>query len=232
MSKRIRDGLAIVAILFAAQIVDLLHAAQPQAPNLNYVPDEIIVRYRDGIDEYKKDIGRFRVAGQRKKQFKIVPGLEVIKLGRNVSVEDAIEALKQDPDVLYAEPNYILHLTAKANLTATPNDPSFGNLWGLTKIKAPDAWNITTGSSNAVVAVIDTGIDYTHPDLAANMFRNQADCDNNGIDDDGNGYIDDCHGINVAYGNGDPMDDHYHGTHVAGTIGAVGNNGIGVVGVN
>ena len=117
-------------------------------------------------------------------------------------------------------------------MTATPNDPSFGSLYGLTKINAPAAWNITTGSSNAVVAVIDTGIDYTHPDLAANMFHNTADCNSDGIDNDGNGYIDDCFGIDVANGDSDPMDDHYHGTHVAGTIGAVGNNAIGIVGVN
>jgi subtilisin family serine protease len=100
------------------------------------------------------------------------------------------------------------------------------------KISAPSAWNVSTGNSQLVVAVIDTGIDYTHPDLAANMFRNVVDCNNNGIDDDGNGYIDDCFGIDVANGDSDPMDDHYHGTHVAGTIGAVGNNGIGVVGIN
>ena len=205
-------------------------AAQPQRPT--HVADEIIVKYRDSADEYKKEVGRFRVAGQRKKTFKSIRGLEVIKLGRNVSVADAIELYQQDPDVLYAEPNYLLHLTATAKLTATPNDPSFGSLWGMTKISAPSAWNITTGSSQAVVAVIDTGIDYTHPDLAANMFRNTADCNNNGIDEDGNGYIDDCFGIDVANGDSDPMDDHYHGTHVAGTIGAVGNNGIGVVGVN
>ena len=150
----------------------------------------------------------------------------MVKLGRDVSVTEAIDLYKQDPDVLYAEPNYILHLTAKPNLTATPNDPSFGSLWGLTKISAPSAWNITTGSNQVVVAVIDTGIDYTHPDLAANMFHNTADCNNDGVDDDGNGYIDDCFGINVneAYPkNSPPMDDHYHGTHVSGTIGAVGN---------
>ena len=112
-------------------------AAQPQRPT--HVADEIIVKYRDSADEYKKEVGRFRVAGQRKKTFKSVRGLEVIKLGRNVSVEDAIELYQQDPDVLYAEPNYILHLTANTNLTATPNDPSFGSLWGMTKISASSA---------------------------------------------------------------------------------------------
>ena len=208
------------------------YAAQSNRPAAAHVPDEVIVKFRDGVDEVRKDLARFRVLGNRKKLFRIVPGLEVVKLPRNVTVEEAIDLYHQDPDVLYAEPNYILHLTANAEITATPDDPSFGSLWGLTKINAPSAWNITTGSSQVVVAVIDTGIDYTHPDLAANMFRNTADCNNNGIDDDGNGYIDDCFGIDVANGDSDPMDDHYHGTHVAGTIGAVGNNGTGVVGVN
>jgi subtilisin family serine protease len=82
------------------------------------------------------------------------------------------------------------------------------------------------------VATLDTGIDYNHPDLSANVWRNTADCNKNGIDDDGNGYIDDCHGIDTANDDTDPMDDHNHGTHVAGTIGAVGDNGVGVVGVN
>ena len=80
--------------------------------------------------------------------------------------------------------------------------------------------------------MIDTGIDYTHPDLAANMFRNNADCNSNGIDDDGNGFVDDCYGFDTVNNDSNPMDDHGHGTHVAGTIGAVGNNGVGVVGVN
>ena len=233
MTKRI--GLTVfflLALLALDTRSTSQYAAQSQPRVPEHVSDEVIVRFRDGVDESRKDLARFRVSGSRKKVFKTVRGLEVIKLPRNVSVQEAIDLYEQDPDVLYAEPNYILHLTAKSNLTATPNDPSFGSLWGLTKISAPSAWNITTGSSNAVVAVIDTGIDYNHPDLAANMFRNTADCNSNGIDDDGNGYIDDCFGIDVANGDSDPMDDHYHGTHVAGTIGAVGNNGIGVVGVN
>ncbi len=233
MTKRI--GLTVLFLL-GLLVLDTRsssqYAAQSQKQGPEYVSGEVIVRFRTGVEQSQKDLARFRVFGNRKRAFKTVPGLEVMKLAANVSVQDAIDALEQDPNVLYAEPNYILRLTAKPELTAIPNDPSFGSLWGLTKINAPGAWNITTGSSDAVVAVIDTGIDYTHPDLAANMFRNSADCNSNGVDDDGNGYVDDCFGINVAYGNSDPMDDHYHGTHVAGTIGAVGNNGIGVVGVN
>jgi subtilisin family serine protease len=125
-----------------------------------------------------------------------------------------------------------------------PNDPSFGQLWGLQNeglnsegvadadIDAPEAWSITTGSEEVVVAVIDTGVDPTHPDLAANMWVNDGEIAGNGVDDDGNGYIDDIHGINAITDSGDPMDDHYHGTHVAGTIAASGDNNVGVVGVS
>ena len=129
-------------------------------------------------------------------------------------------AALRSPDVLYVERNQVLRLLA------APNDPSFvaGNLWGLdtypitedADIDAPEAWNITTGSPNVVVAVIDSGIDYTHEDLAANMFRNEADCNANGVDDDGNGFVDDCYGIDTINGDSDPMDDDAHGTHVAG----------------
>jgi len=208
------------------------YAAEPQAQIPEHVPDEVIVRFRDGVDESRKDLARFRVLGNRKKVFQALRGLEVVKLPRNVSVQDAIDLYKQDPDVLYVEPNYILRLNAEADVTATPNDPSFGSLYGLTKINAPGAWNITTGSNSVVVVILDTGFDYNHPDLAANIFNNATECTTDGADDDGNGYKDDCHGIDVANGDSDPLDDNNHGTHVAGTIGAVGNNGIGVVGVN
>jgi hypothetical protein len=207
------------------------HAAQSDRQPPESVADEIIVRFQTGVDEFTKDLSRFRVSGTRKKIFKIIPGLEVVKLRPGISVEEAIALYEQVPGVLYAEPNYKLHLTANET-TATPNDPSFGSLWGLSKINAPGAWDITTGNSNVVVATLDTGIDYTHPDLATNIWRNTADCNTNGIDDDDNGYVDDCHGIDTANDDSDPRDDHTHGTHVAGTIGAVGNNGVGVVGVN
>jgi hypothetical protein len=139
----------------------------------------------------------------------------------------AIQALKQQPDVLYAEPNYLLYLDA------TPNDPRFtsGELYGLTKIGAPTAWNTTTGNSSVVVGVIDEGIDKLHPDLQANIWTNPAEIAGNGVDDDGNGFIDDVNGYNFAANTG-TIPAENHATHVAGTIGAVGNNSIGVVGVN
>jgi Subtilase family/Fervidolysin N-terminal prodomain/HYDIN/CFA65/VesB-like, Ig-like domain len=222
----------LLALIIWDVPINASFAAEPRAQGPKQVSDEIIVRFRNGTDEAQKDQARFRVAGRLKKVFQKLPGLEVIKLPPNVSVHDAIEQYQQDPQVLYAEPNYILHLNAKASVTATPNDPSFGSLYGLTKIGAPTAWNSTTGSSSVVVAILDTGFDYNHPDLAANIFNNPGECTPNGVDDDGDGYADDCHGIDVANGDSDPMDDNDHGTHVAGTIGAVGNNGIGVVGVN
>ena len=112
----------------------------------------------------------------------------------------------------------------------------YSDLWGLNNtgqtggtvdadIDAPAAWDVTTGSSSTLVAVIDTGVDYTHEDLAANIWVNPGEIAGDGIDNDGNGYVDDVHGYDFANDDGDPMDDHDHGTHVAGTIGAVADNG-------
>jgi subtilisin family serine protease len=123
----------------------------------------------------------------------------------------------------------------KLYATATPNDPRLSDLWGLnasTGADAYSAWDITTGSDSIVVAVIDTGIDYNHSDLSANMWVNSAEVPGNGRDDDGNGFIDDIHGVNTINDSGNPLDDNSHGSHVAGTIGARGNNGVGVAGVN
>jgi len=173
-------------------------------------------------------------------------------------VQDAIQQYMSDPDVKYAEPNYIRRLaSAKSKI---PNDSYFGDQWALrnagkyangTKgadIGATRAWNISVGNPNVVVAVLDTGIDFTHPDLVGNIWTNLGEtrC-NDGLDNDGNGFKDDCIGwdfttcsklsedgktcvITKSPGN-NPMDDNGHGTHVAGIIGAVGNNGNGTSGV-
>merc|ERR1719174_1607069 len=98
-------------------------------------------------------------------------------------------------------------------------------------IQAEDAWNMVTGGST-IVAVIDSGVDYNHPDLAGNMWTNPGEIPGDGIDNDGNGYIDDVHGFDFANDDGDPMDENGHGTHCAGTIGGAGGNGEGVVGVS
>ena len=107
-------------------------------------------------------------------------------------------------------------------IRTTSLDPYTDNLeWGLRAINATSAWEITTGSSEIIVAVIDTGIDYTHPDLANNVWVNPNEIAGNGIDDDSNGYVDDIHGYDFANSDSDPIDDNGHGTHCAGVIGAV-----------
>jgi subtilisin family serine protease len=204
---------------------------------VDHGPDEVLVRFRPGSSVAGRSALHAAVGAKPVKEFATVKDLQLIKLGPATSLARALEEYGNSPDVLYVEPNHRL------TLQALPNDPSFvqNDLWGLNyafppfddpDIDAPEAWDITTGSPNVVVAVIDTGIDYNHEDLAANMFRNAADCNQNGIDDDGNGWVDDCYGIDPIDGDSDPMDDDAHGSHVAGIIGAVGNNGVGVVGVN
>ena len=122
-------------------------------------------------------------------------------------------------------------------INGAPNDPYYGYETALNQssnldINAPEAWALSTGSSDVVVAVIDTGVDYTHADLSANVWTNPSEVGGNGLDDDGDGVVDDIHGFNAVANNGDPLDDNGHGTHVSGTIGAVGNNGVGVTGIN
>lgn len=152
-------------------------------------------------------------------------------------VREIIDILLEYEEVEYAEPDHAVRL-----LQTTPDDPDFDKLWGLhntgqdggtvdADIDAPEAWDITTGGS-VVVAVIDSGVNYNHEDLASNMWVNEGEIPDNGVDDDSNGYIDDYLGWDFVNGDNDPMDDNDHGTHCSGTIGAAGNNSKGVVGVN
>jgi len=153
------------------------------------------------------------------------------------TVADVLGWAAATPAVAYVEPDFAI---APERFSG---DPSFGSLWGLhntgqsggladADIDAPAAWDVTTGSRSVVIAVIDTGVDYTHRDLAANAWRNPGEIAGDRIDNDGNGFVDDVYGWDFANRDADPMDDNGHGTHVAGTIGAVGGNGVGVVGVN
>jgi subtilisin family serine protease len=199
---------------------------QARVPELPYVPGRLLVRFKPAAKTQAISAAHVKARGKVSKRFGQLPGLELVDLVPDMPLNRALAAYRSDPGVLYAEPDYILRVEA------IPNDPDFSQLWGMTNINAPAAWSKSTGSANVVVAVIDTGVDYTHEDLAANMWNNPGDCNSNGLDDDGSGYADDCHGIDALNGDADPMDDHRHGTHVAGTIGAVGNNSIGVVGVN
>lgn len=152
----------------------------------------------------------------------------------SADLERAAERLASDPHVEYAHPNYL------AQASMIPNDPfyssvgswgqSYDDLWGLKRIDASVAWDLSQGAGT-LVAVVDTGIDETHPDIAANLWSNPLEIPGNGIDDDGNGHIDDVIGWNFVNNNGSPHDGHGHGTHVSGTIAAIGNNSIGVIGV-
>ena len=154
------------------------------------------------------------------------------------AVVDLVSELAASPDIAFAEPNFVILETA-----TVPDDPQFTNLWSLNNtgqtggtvdsdIDAPEAWERTTGAADIVVGLIDTGVDYSHPDLAANIWTNPGEIPNDSVDNDGNGFVDDVYGWDFVNGDNDPFDDNGHGTHVAGIIAAVGDNSVGVTGVS
>ncbi|MFH1283878.1 MAG: PKD domain-containing protein [bacterium] len=212
---------------------------------------KLMKRHRKAIDTMGKESGRKPPKNKKdkiseeKKHKKIKDaynkhGLDkiyIIRINDERELEKLMRNLRNDPNVEYAEPNY------QVQIDAMPNDPGFSELWGLhnvgqtggignVDIDAPLAWSIETGSKDVIIAVIDSGVDYTHEDLAENIWINENEIPDNGIDDDENGFIDDIRGWDFYNNDNDPMDDNSHGTHCSGTIGAVGNNNTGIVGVN
>jgi subtilisin family serine protease len=194
-----------------------------------YVPGELIVQFRKGTTGVAQR-GIATAGGARVVRALGQPGLVLVRVPKGMSLMAAAASLESDRSVEIAEPNYLYELTQ-----TIPNDTLFPQLWGLNNagdhdIDAPQAWDTETGSSNVIVGVIDSGVAYDHPDLAANIWVNN-DPPGNG-DDDSNGFDDDTNGWDFIQNDNTPLDYNGHGTHVAGTIGAIGNNADGVTGVN
>ncbi len=229
MSTKFRIPLAVI-LLLCLVLTSLSLPSQGRTAasteGAEFTPGHLLVRFQGLTSEALKEAARVDIGAKLQRRYDLVSDLELLTLPAGLSVAEAVDRVSRLPQVFYAQPDYIYHTTV------IPNDPRWGDLWGMTNIKAPTAWDTFTGNASLVVADIDTGIDYNHPDLAANVWTNPGEIAGNGIDDDLNGYIDDIHGWDFAYDDNDPFDGNGHGSHTAGTIGATGNNGVGVVGVN
>lgn len=201
------------------------------------VSDNVLVHLRDGVPGSEIDRIAKKYAGRIVK--KVGSGNTYLVKIEKSGIKALSEALRnfqnEAAKVSYAEPNFLVFAAA------TPNDPLQANVWGMhntgqsggtndADVDAPEAWDIKNQSTE-IVAVLDTGIDYLHPDLKDNMWKNPREVAGNNLDDDGNGKIDDVYGWDFFNDDSDPMDDAFHGTHCAGTIGAVGNNGQGITGI-
>ncbi|MBI3929674.1 MAG: S8 family serine peptidase [Armatimonadetes bacterium] len=227
-----------------ATISDRAAPGKPQ-----YAEGEVLVKFRPGTSLSSvqslglSTIRHYQIPENMAQDFQG----ELFQLGikNGKTVEETVAGLSGLKDVVYAEPNYKVQVEDGQQPAQEPNDLD-QRLWGLKNtgqsggvagadIAATQAWAVTTGGTKEtapLLAIIDTGVDYNHPDLAANIWTNPREIPGDGIDNDGNGYVDDVHGANMITGGGDPMDDNRHGSHCAGTIGGVGNNGQGVAGVN
>ncbi len=207
-------------------------------PALDHDPGSVLVEFLPGVTGQERDDALAMVGGRVEVEYSLVPGLVLARV--SVEADQAVAALNGLPGVAYAELNHVVRAAG------VPNDPRFAEQWGLQNtgqlvngavgkvdadIDAPEAWDIYTGDPNFVVAIIDNGVYYTHPDLAANIWLNPGEVGGNGIDDDADGYIDDIRGWDWVDDDNNPSPSDSHGTRNAGIIGAVGNNGVGISGV-
>ncbi|MCK5553514.1 MAG: S8 family serine peptidase [Deltaproteobacteria bacterium] len=202
-----------------------------------HVPGEVLVKWKENASIHSIRCLKSAMGLRATKMFPTI-AVQHMRIPPSMRTEDVLAKLRGNPLVEYAEPNYVLRALA------TPNDPQFNQLWGLhntgqtggtpdADIDAPEAWDIHTGSPDVVIAVIDTGVAYGHTDLTSNMWTNDPELNGiPGVDDDGNGYVDDVSGWDFVGEDSDPTDYYAHGTHVAGTIAAIGNNATGITGVN
>ena len=251
-------ALALLVVLLTLGAVPAQATVDAQAPRVKAPPtfeslrsnpdrpevvgDQLLVAFRKGMNALAAQqlVGRYgatvqsvltqasKYSGQK---------IAVIK-ARGLGAAGLFDRLQNDPAIAAVSLNF-----RETVAVTMPDDPLFDEQWGLNNtgqtggtadadIDAPEVWDVSTGSSGVVVADIDSGIDYTHEDLAANVWTNPYETPGDGIDNDGNGYVDDVYGIDTANWDSDPWDDHGHGTHTAGTIAAVGDNGVGVTGVS
>ena len=220
--------LAATASVFAGNSAAAAATVGPQSQG-----DKLIVVFDRGVSDADQAQAIKDAGAQAVGELPLINGA-VVDVGSPSERTSALGELKLADGVRYAEPDGKLRaLSPQSNPLAVPSDPMFGQLWGMTKISAPAAWDKYSGGA-VTVAVTDTGIDASHPDLDGNLWVNPQETPGNGVDDDKNGIVDDVNGANFSDGStsGNPRDGRGHGTHVSGTIAAEAGNGVGVVGVN